>query len=209
MKKMIPLLKQRWVPQGMDVFRKEGESVVFSRVDGTGIYGIAYRGKAKKHAWYYKFKSIDALTQKSDDFFNAIKEHEDRMKERRKWKSEFKTDWKVGDILYTHWGYDQTNRDFYQILSVKNNTITVQEIAQNVTETGFMSGTTVPIPGVPQTTPDWVNGVCVGRVPAPIMKKRVQGYKGSDGKDRQYVTIDHVRTAWKWNGEPLYVSWYA
>ena len=49
-------------------------------------------------------------------------------------------------IFYTSWGYDQTNVDFYQVVSISGQRVRVRRICQNTVETGFMSGDTTPIP---------------------------------------------------------------
>ena len=38
-------------------------------------------------------------------------------------------DYKVGEILNTCWGYDQTNREFYEIIAVKGKKVTLRQIA--------------------------------------------------------------------------------
>lgn len=50
----------------------------------------------------------------------------------------------VGSIFYTCWGYDQTNVDFYKVMKISGKRITVRRLANDTTETGFMSGNTAP-----------------------------------------------------------------
>jgi hypothetical protein len=38
----------------------------------------------------------------------------------------------VGAILYSSWGYDQTNIDFYQVTAVGNSTIKIRPIEQKI-----------------------------------------------------------------------------
>lgn len=51
----------------------------------------------------------------------------------------------VGDILYSSWGYDQTNIDFYQVVKVTAKTITVKEISYKSEYDSSMSGYKVPV----------------------------------------------------------------
>lgn len=51
----------------------------------------------------------------------------------------------VGDILYSSWGYDQTNIDFYQVVKVTEKTITVKEISYKSEYDSSMSGYKVPV----------------------------------------------------------------
>src|SRR5207245_2848035 len=51
---------------------------------------------------------------------------------------------KVGDILSTCWGYDQTNVEFYAVTRVSGRRTWIREIAADYEQTGFMSGKTWP-----------------------------------------------------------------
>jgi hypothetical protein len=57
---------------------------------------------------------------------------------------------KVGDVLYSSWGYDQTNIDFYQVTRlVGKQSVEVREIASESTyEDRFMSSEKRARPGV-------------------------------------------------------------
>jgi hypothetical protein len=58
---------------------------------------------------------------------------------------------KVGDILQSSWGYEQTNVDFYEVVKATKAMVTVRRIAGKMlpSEDGYsaMSGFTVPVPG--------------------------------------------------------------
>lgn len=102
----------------------------------------------------------------------------------------------VGDVLVCSWGYDQTNVDFYKVLRVMAKSVAIVRIAAKVTEsTGYMCGKSVP--HEPHT-------IAAGRG-RDSMTKRVSpcstyGYS---------VKISDYATAFKWDGEPEYTSWYA
>jgi len=53
---------------------------------------------------------------------------------------------KVGQIFYNSWGYDQTNIDFYQVIEIKPKSIVVQRIEIRISHEAFMSGIAKPIP---------------------------------------------------------------
>lgn len=82
----------------------------------------------------------------------------------------------VGDILNTCWGYDQTNREFFEVVAVCGRHVVIREIAQARETTGWEQGRCAP-----------QSGEFIG----PPMRKLVQW--GDN------VTIDNVRTAHKWN----------
>lgn len=54
----------------------------------------------------------------------------------------------IGDIYVTSWGYDQTNIDYYKVVSVKNKTVNLVSIGQTRNYTGSMQGECVPDPNV-------------------------------------------------------------
>jgi hypothetical protein len=90
---------------------------------------------------------------------------------------------KVGDIFYTSWGYDQTNVDFYEVLSVtpSGKSVKVRQIASRLSddERGV-----VPVPG---TTVSY-NG-------EPMLKKLKSG---------PALKVASYATAWLWDGTPKY-----
>ena len=99
---------------------------------------------------------------------------------------------KVGDILYDSWGYEQTNIDFYQVIEVKPKSVIIRPIGQEVTEEGNMSGHTIPIK-------DCFTG-------EPVTKKLTGWWNG----EKSVATISSKYGSISlWDGKPKYCSWYA
>jgi hypothetical protein len=103
---------------------------------------------------------------------------------------------KVGDILVSSWGWEQTNVDFYQIISVKGLSVTFRPINSNLkVDDNFQSMS--------------------GRVTAkkdsfvansePITK-RVMTYNGGQSV---YLNLNSYSHANLWDGQSKYCSWYA
>jgi hypothetical protein len=90
---------------------------------------------------------------------------------------------KVGDILVSSWGYDQTNVDFYQVVAVSpKGGVTIREIGKEFAgETGGPSEKVVAVPN---------------SFTGPPMKKRPTPY-GS-------VKISSYARAFKWDGKPAH-----
>lgn len=182
----------RWIPKDHVPITREGiNAVVYigeteTPLKGKVLCGIAYRGKATKPAWNYIFRNEEQRDHTIIEFFESVRKHQEYRQECERKKKEFKTTLKPGDILDTCWGYEQTNREFFQVIDVKNNTITLREIAQQRTETGYMSG---------QAT-----GLKDQFISEPI-KKRVQ--------PGEYVKISECQSASLWDGTPAHYSSYA
>lgn len=52
----------------------------------------------------------------------------------------------IGDIFYNSWGYDQTNIDYYQVVSTTKSTISLRQIKYKGNYNSFyMSGTKIPV----------------------------------------------------------------
>jgi hypothetical protein len=60
-------------------------------------------------------------------------------------RKKFTNPFYTGQILYRSWGYEQTNVNFYQIVKTKKKSIIIRELAQDRVETGWLTGTTVPL----------------------------------------------------------------
>jgi hypothetical protein len=70
----------------------------------------------------------------------------DRAAKKKAARQSFVNPYSVGDLLYTSWGYDQTNVDFYQVVEVKPRSVKLCKVAEDVTATDWMSGTKTPRP---------------------------------------------------------------
>lgn len=95
--------------------------------------------------------------------------------------------YKVGDILSTSWGYEQTNVDFYKVIRVLPKQIEVAELKQTSVpgSEGFMSDSRLPSD---ETT---------GRT-----------YKLCVRAEGNLSRIGHSRYPSKWDGRPMSCSWY-
>jgi hypothetical protein len=206
-------IQARYIPKGFTVYQEHEDGIVYSGIVETpkfgSVYGgIAYRGTSSKCEWYYQFKTLESLAEKTRLFFEKVDAIKQENISKRQSKKEFKTSLKPNDILYTSWGYDQTNVEFYQVLTVHNNTITIQEICQEYTPTQSMAGYTLPVPNKPVKVNNWIDGVCQ-KADAPIVTKRAQGYTDLNGVTKDHVKINESATAWKWDGQKKYTSSYA
>ncbi len=84
----------------------------------------------------------------------------------------------VGDVFVSSWGYEQTNVNFYQVISVHGKkTVTVQEIRASVHRTHSMSGYKTPL----------LNDFC-----GEPLKRRVRDYYSTPA-----IEIEEFETAYK------------
>ncbi len=119
-----------------------------------------------------------------------------------------------GDFLVSSWGYDQTNIDFYKVISVSPSGKTAEiqkwESKQvssahetNSTHDGLVPGDH-PESGWRWETPEGAALDSPVRVPAPILRKKISTYEDSRGETRAYVRLTSYSSASKWSGKTAY-----
>lgn len=146
----------------------------------------------------YYFHTETARDEHINEFKQRIQKREDWKAERKLTQKNFKNPAKVGDILDSSWGYDQTNIDFYQVTAVKGKQIVIKPLKQQISEVGetnSMSEYVVPIPNsfTEQTK--------------EITKLVKASYQGSSYD--YVVNINSYAIATPWDGKPKYQSHYA
>ena len=202
--------RSRYIPSGSaEIKLPDIEAVVYwqnSQNQATGkpvITAMAYHGKKTNYDWYLNFRTLEQREQKTYQFFAGIYEWQQAQVARRNARVEFTHGYKVGDILHTMWGYDQTNIEFWQVTKIiSSKMIEVREVASGGEQTGFMCGDTWPIPG--------------GFISKPV-RCLVTGSKGrGELEDKGSIHVPAYEgakerhcTAWAWDGRKMHNSWYA
>ncbi len=152
---------------------------------------LIYLKKQTKPKEYIKFNSQEKMESYIENCINTLKaRYEQKVKDRadRKIKlAELAKTVVVGDILHCSWGYEQTQCEFFQIVSKKGQTVEVREIAGESSNEGNMCCCLKPIKD--QFLKD-----------SPIIKKQLRGNS---------ITLDSVRSATKCDPtQTYYCSWY-
>lgn len=134
-----------------------GSQIITNKLTGTVYYislvekvVIAYKGKSKKPFIYTRFKTVERMKEavsqniQSDNLShqNAIKNKEEQKARIKKFRDQLE----IGTILYTSWGYEQTNVDFYQVIEKSGAYCVIRELKQAYDATGSMQGYVVPLP---------------------------------------------------------------
>lgn len=165
----------------------EDGSAIFVKDEDSRFYLQVFIGKALRAcprlSGYYRTPT--ARADAIERFKQARARHHTTQLLRRQAAKQPHT-LKVGDVLNTRWGYEQTNVEFYQVVAVSGVMVTLRQIAATKTDAGFMSGTKVPHPD--------------NFIGEPIRRR---------ANARNSVKIDGVCGASPWDGKPQHVSWYA
>jgi len=154
---------------------------IYTYEQSGSLYGVAFQGHAQKPLWNYRFRDEAQRDRQIQETIQSRQKHLERKLEEQKKRQEFTHDYKVGDILYSSWGYDQTNIDFYEVVGVTQKAIKVREIGQKVVKSDRGA--------------DYVVAVLGSFKGAPMTKRVRPG--GS-------VRIESFASASKWDGKPKY-----
>lgn len=110
----------------------------------TRFVAIAFWGTSAKPLFNFSYRTEDARNARIQEFKLSVESSIERKAQRRTEKSAWTNPLTVGTILYTSWGYDQTNVEFYAVTRVSGRRVWVREIAADYEATGYMSGNTWP-----------------------------------------------------------------
>lgn len=134
---------------GWKIITSKLAPVVFAmRSYPTGRVSLkAWRGAGgAKTAFYYGFSNA----QRAETYATAyVRQEADRQQRRKarvderaakRAKLKASDHWAVGDTVYTSWGYDQTNVEFFQIVELKERSVVVRQVAENNSDHGQAGG---------------------------------------------------------------------
>ena len=124
-----------------------GTTVVIYKISDTIAKGFS--GKRAKPDFYYNFKTPETMEAYLDKYVEYYKDKE-AYKEKKKAEKKAAiekaaTEVAPGEIYYTSWGYDQTNVEFYKVLSIKGQKATLIKVAQKTVEEGGTWENVVPV----------------------------------------------------------------
>ncbi|TCM37738.1 hypothetical protein [Novosphingobium sp. ST904] len=131
------------------VFAKDSTAVayIYEQADGAPCAAV-FTGRALKPAWRYRFRSAEERACKVTSFFAACTAHAERQAKRAAERKAEGRGLVVGDVLSTCWGYEQTNREWFEVTALIGKTmVEVREIAREIEETDWQQGKTVPLVG--------------------------------------------------------------
>ena len=145
------------------------------------LTAIAYKGKSSKHLWYNRFNTEEDMKDKIAKTYSNLMSWEDRKAERKE-ERKAPTTLKVGDIIYSSWGYEQTNVNFYKVIAVKGKqTVELREIGSKVVSSDGGSSTHVVA-----DTERFIN--------EKVLTRRASGH----------IRVTDCQTGYLWDGKPLY-----
>jgi len=92
-----------------------------------------YKGEYKFVEGYYfqtEERMKEWLNEKISNITKSLKRKQEEEEEKKQARKEARNAFKPGQILYSSWGYDQTNVSFYKILEIKGSYAHIIELSQ-------------------------------------------------------------------------------
>lgn len=192
------LPREHYIPaaaKGTEPLRPEGTALeIYLYASTRGEPALcAFLGKAAKPIAHFRFSSEADRTKRIDGMVAGQRARAAARAERVAANKAYQHDYKVGDILVSTWGYDQTNVYFYQVTGLKGASLKSIEVRR--------IGSTE----VPDKHSDSMHGKVVA-----AKDQFLEGHKaftvrvGSGGSIN--VNSDGYGSAHRWDGEPMHYS---
>jgi hypothetical protein len=167
-------------PKGLD-----DVTIYFERTATGKVCAKGFSGKRAKPDFNYSFGTNEQRRAEFvAEYVSNLRANRDRKAANRAEAKQFRHTLAVGDILYSSWGYDQTNIDFYQVVERSTFSVVIREIAQ------ASCGTTGP--------DSWKTMPASGQYTGEPMTKRV--------RIGNCVRIASYANASPWDGSPKHAS---
>lgn len=143
--------RESYVPKGaVKVADKQSDAVaylytLYTRDEKHGV--VAFVGNQAKPVGHYIYTNVKRREDYVRGVFEGRRLAMAYKAERAAEKKAFVHDFKVGDILHTSWGWEQTNVNYYEVVEVSGKMLTVRETGASSVDTGYMQGRSRPVAG--------------------------------------------------------------
>lgn len=164
----------------------------FEKDNKPGV--LVWKGKQTKPLQYYKFASVEKQIEHVQKLMEAEVRELEAKKALAEKKKAAKCPFKVGDLLYGTWGYDQTNVEAYQVVGLKGkSSVVLKAVCQEIVKgsQGYDCCNVKPVKD------SFLSG--------KEIVKRATTYNGENWTVKMHYSC-HLRL---WEGQEIYKSWYA
>lgn len=155
-----------------------------------------------KALFWIRFRSMERMAEYCNEWISnreriAASEAEKKAK-KAELMANMNHDFKVGQIYYDSWGWEQTNIDFYQVIESKGKSVKIQRIASQYAPSEHQKGMS--------SMAAYVEPVQNAFIGEPILKKVNVMLSGNSHS--YYLKSKHGWIS-PYGNRPVYSSWYA
>jgi hypothetical protein len=134
-------LAARYIPKtAVCILEHSNGSAWYSYELNGKLLGIGFWGTSAKAHSHYSYRTEDQRNQAIEQFKQSVERSLALKTTQKAAIAATPNPYKVGDIVNTSWGYDQTNVDFFIITRVSAGCVWVRPVVQDFEATGFMCG---------------------------------------------------------------------
>ena len=142
--------KTRYIePGSIKVSDKRSDAVayLYTSVKNGRAGAQVFFGKQSRPVLWANYKDEASRNKAVAQMFEGRQRHTASIKGYRDERNAYVNDYRKGDVLYTSWGYDQTNVEFFEVTGIKGRMVTLRQIGAAQIDTGPMQGRVVPLVG--------------------------------------------------------------
>lgn len=145
---MLNMTREFFIPKTCTLVHRDEALGAEAYADQAGLVLMLFGGKRQKPDHHIRFHSAERATIYLQTWISGLQANIKRKVEMRERKKAFCHGLKIGDVLKSSWGYDQTIVQFYEITAlIAKHTVELRELVQVSIETCAMQGKCTPLPG--------------------------------------------------------------
>lgn len=134
-----------FIPKNAEPIHECDELAVYRYPFSTARTGVGYGvmtfyGSAGKPTTHYSYRNLEKANAAIVEALDALALRRVELWRKAREKKAWVNPLTVGTILYTSWGYDQTNVEFYIVTRVSGRRTWIREIAGDSESTGYDQG---------------------------------------------------------------------
>jgi hypothetical protein len=139
--------REFYISKDDQVILQQDDLIVYGRELAGKFHAKAFGGKRAKYDWYYSFRTVEARDKHIAEWISGQQATKAYKAESKAKRDAAPRGLEIGDILYSSWGYDQTNIDYYQVTAlIGEHMVEIREIGSQSEDTGWLQGKCVPAP---------------------------------------------------------------
>jgi len=179
------LTREFFIPKNaIKIADKKSDAIAYLYANSAGQpCAKVFYGKQVKPVANYRYRSQQEREKSVTSYFESRRVRCGWKAEQQAARKAYKNEYAVGDILGTCWGYEQTNREYYEVTAVKGMTVTIRQIATERKAIAWAVEKAIPLPGsyvgepiVSQATPGGVKAL-YGQKATKVSFESVAGIK--------------------------------
>lgn len=162
---------------------------------------IKSKARIPKPVFHIRFRSNERMIEYCNEWISRVaanmKSEAERKEKKREAMKNMSHPFKVGQVLYNSWGYEQTNIDFYQVVEIKAKSIKIRPIYSSYVEgsEGFMCANVKP---------------AINQFKGEAILKKVNLSVSYNGSISHYIKAENgCFVNYLESQEGVYSSWYA